>query len=107
MSNRLSLKLILLCALALMLPRAAMAMPAPDALWLNGSMYGANKWGLHNNTHPVRLTKDGDKFTRPAMSALTTEAIYASSLSTRLRAGAIANTTTSTMLSSPTARRSA
>lgn len=63
MSNRLSLKLILLCALALMLPRAAMAMPAPDALWLNGSMYGANKWGLHNNTHPVRLTKDGDKFT--------------------------------------------
>lgn len=63
MSNRLSLKLILLCALALMLPRAAMAMTAPDALWLNGSMYGANKWGLHNNTHPVRLTKDGDKFT--------------------------------------------
>lgn len=63
MSNRLSLKLILLCALALMLPRAAMAMTAPDALWLNGSMYGANKWGLYNNTHPVRLTKDGDKFT--------------------------------------------
>jgi hypothetical protein len=63
MSNRLSLKLILLCALALMLPRAAMAMTAPDALWLNGSMYGAGKWGLHNNTHPVRLTKDGDKFT--------------------------------------------
>lgn len=63
MSNRLSLKLILLCALALMLPRAAMAMTAPDALWLNGSMYGANKWGLHNETHPVRLTKDGDKFT--------------------------------------------
>lgn len=63
MSNRLYLKLILLCALALMLPRAAMAMTAPDALWLNGSMYGANKWGLHNNTHPVRLTKDGDKFT--------------------------------------------
>lgn len=63
MSNRLSLKLILLCALALMLPRGAMAMTAPDALWLNGSMYGANKWGLHNNTHPVRLTKDGDKFT--------------------------------------------
>lgn len=63
MSNRLSLKLILLCALALMLPRAAMAMTAPDALWLNGSMYGANKWGLHNSTHPVRLTKDGDKFT--------------------------------------------
>lgn len=63
MSNRLSLKLILLWALALMLPRAAMAMTAPDALWLNGSMYGANKWGLHNNTHPVRLTKDGDKFT--------------------------------------------
>lgn len=63
MSNRLSLKLILLCALALMLSRAAMAMTAPDALWLNGSMYGANKWGLHNNTHPVRLTKDGDKFT--------------------------------------------
>lgn len=63
MSNRLSLKLILLCALALMLPRAAMAMTAPDALWLNGSMYGANKWGLHNNTHPVRLTKDGDRFT--------------------------------------------
>ena len=63
MSNRLSLKLILLCALALMLPRAAMAMTAPDAIWLNGSMYGANKWGLHNNTHPVRLTKDGDKFT--------------------------------------------
>ncbi len=63
MSNRLSLKLILLCALALMLPHGAMAMTAPDALWLNGSMYGANKWGLHNNTHPVRLTKDGDKFT--------------------------------------------
>lgn len=63
MSNRLSLKLILLCALALMLPRAAMAMTAPDALWLNGSMYGANKWGLHNNTHPVRLTKDGNRFT--------------------------------------------
>lgn len=63
MSNRLSLKLILLCALALMLPRAAMAMTAPDALWLNGSMYGANKWRLHNNTHPVRLTKDGDRFT--------------------------------------------
>lgn len=63
MSNRLSLKLILLCALALMLPRAAMAMTAPDALWLNGSMYGAGKWGLHNSTHPVRLTKDGDKFT--------------------------------------------
>lgn len=63
MSNRLSLKLILLWALALMLPRAAMAMTAPDALWLNGSMYGANKWGTHNNTHPVRLTKDGDKFT--------------------------------------------
>lgn len=63
MSNRLSLKLILLCALALMLPRAAMAMTAPDALWLNGSMYGANKWGIHNNTHPVRLTKDGNRFT--------------------------------------------
>lgn len=63
MSNRLSLKLILLCALALMLPRAAMAMTAPDALWLNGSMYGAGKWGLHNSTHPVRLTKDGDRFT--------------------------------------------
>lgn len=63
MSNRLSLKLILLCALALMLPRAAMAMTAPDALWLNGSMYGANKWGLHNETHPVRLTKDGNRFT--------------------------------------------
>lgn len=63
MSNRLSLKLILLCALALMLPRGAMAMTAPDALWLNGSMYGAGNWGLHNETHPVRLTKDGDKFT--------------------------------------------
>lgn len=63
MSNRLSLKLILLCALALMLPRGAMAMTAPDALWLNGSMYGAGKWGLYNNTHPVRLTKEGDKFT--------------------------------------------
>lgn len=63
MSNRLSLKLILLCALALMLPHGAMAMTAPDALWLNGSMYGANKWRLHNNTHPVRLTKDGDRFT--------------------------------------------
>lgn len=63
MSNRLSLKLILLCALALMLPRGAMAMTAPDALWLNGSMYGAGKWGLHNETHPVRLTKEGDKFT--------------------------------------------
>lgn len=63
MSNRLSLKLILLCALALMLPRPAMAMTAPDALWLNGSMYGANKWGLHNSTHPVRFTKDGDRFT--------------------------------------------
>lgn len=96
MSNRLYLKLILLCALALMLPRAAMAMTAPDALWLNGSMYGANKWGLHNNTHPVRLTKDGTG-SRPAMSALTMEARYASSLSTRLRAGAIANITTSTM----------
>lgn len=63
MSNRLSLKLILLCALALMLPRGAMAMTAPDALWLNGSMYGAGNWGLHNETHPVRLTKDGDRFT--------------------------------------------
>lgn len=63
MSNRLSLKLILLWALALMLPRGAMAMTAPDALWLNGSMYGAGNWGLHNNTHPVRLTKDGDRFT--------------------------------------------
>lgn len=63
MSNRLSLKLILLCALALMLPRAAMAMTAPDALWLNGSMYGAGKWGLHNETHPVKFAKEGDKFT--------------------------------------------
>lgn len=63
MSNRLSLKLILLWALALMLPRAAMAMTAPDALWLNGSMYGAGKWGLPNSIHPVRLTKDGDRFT--------------------------------------------
>lgn len=63
MSNRLSLKLILLCALALMLPRGAMAMTAPDALWLNGSMYGAGNWGLHNETHPVRFAKEGDKFT--------------------------------------------
>lgn len=63
MSNRLSLKLILLCALALMLPRGAMAMTAPDALWLNGSMYGAGNWKLPNSTHPVRLTKDGDRFT--------------------------------------------
>lgn len=63
MSNRLSLKLILLCALALMLPRAAMAMPAPDALWLSGSLYGAGNWELPNSIHPVRLTKDGDKFT--------------------------------------------
>lgn len=63
MSNRLSLKLILLCALALMLPRGAMAMTAPDALWLNGSMYGAGNWGLHNGTHPVRFAKEGDKFT--------------------------------------------
>lgn len=63
MSNRLSLKLILLCALALMLPRGAMAMTAPDALWLNGSMYGAGNWELPNSTHPVRLTKDGDRFT--------------------------------------------
>lgn len=63
MSNRLSLKLILLCALALMLPRAAMAMTAPDALWLNGSLYGAGNWELPNSIHPVRLTKDGDKFT--------------------------------------------
>lgn len=64
MSNRLSLKLILLCALALMLPRGAMAMTAPDALWLNGSMYGAGNWELSNySTHPVRLTKDGDRFT--------------------------------------------
>lgn len=63
MSNRLSLKLILLCALALMLPRGAMAMTAPDALWLNGSMYGAGNWGLPNSTHPVRLTKDGNRFT--------------------------------------------
>lgn len=63
MSNRLSLKLILLCALALMLPRAAMAMTAPDALWLNGSMYGAGNWGLHNGTHPVKFAKEGDKFT--------------------------------------------
>lgn len=63
MSNRLSLKLILLCALALMLPRGAMAMTAPDALWLNGSMYGAGKWGLHNETHPVKFAKEGDKFT--------------------------------------------
>lgn len=44
MSNRLSLKLILLWALALMLPRAAMAMTAPDALWLSGSLYGAGNW---------------------------------------------------------------
>lgn len=63
MSNRLSLKLILLCALALMLPRAAMAMTAPDALWLSGSMYGAGNWELPNSIHPVRLTKDGDRFT--------------------------------------------
>lgn len=63
MSNRLSLKLILLCALALMLPRGAMAMTAPDALWLNGSMYGAGNWGLHNETHPVKFAKEGDKFT--------------------------------------------
>lgn len=63
MSNRLSLKLILLWALALMLPRAAMAMTAPDALWLNGSLYGAGNWELPNSIHPVRLTKDGDKFT--------------------------------------------
>lgn len=63
MSNRLSLKLILLCALALMLPRAAMAMTAPDALWLNGSLYGAGNWKLPNSIHPVRLTKDGDRFT--------------------------------------------
>lgn len=63
MSNRLSLKLILLCALALMLPRGAMAMKAPDALWLNGSMYGAGNWGLHNGTHPVKFAKEGDKFT--------------------------------------------
>lgn len=63
MSNRLSLKLILLCALALMLPRGAMAMTAPDALWLNGSMYGAGNWGLHNSTHPVKFAREGDKFT--------------------------------------------
>lgn len=63
MSNRLSLKLILLCALALMLPHGAMAMTAPDALWLNGSMYGAGNWELPNSIHPVRLTKDGDRFT--------------------------------------------
>lgn len=63
MSNRLSLKLILLCALALMLPRAAMAMTAPDALWLSGSLYGAGNWELPNSTHPVRLTKDGNRFT--------------------------------------------
>lgn len=63
MSNRLSLKLILLCALALMLPHGAMAMTAPDALWLNGSLYGAGNWELPNSIHPVRLTKDGDKFT--------------------------------------------
>lgn len=63
MSNRLSLKLILLCALALMLPRAAMAMTAPDALWLNGSLYGAGNWELPNSIHPVRLTKDGNTFT--------------------------------------------
>ncbi len=63
MSNRLSLKLILLCALALMLPRGAMAMTAPDALWLNGSMYGAGKWKLPNSTHPVRFAKEGNKFT--------------------------------------------
>lgn len=63
MSNRLSLKLILLCALALMLPRGAMAMTAPDALWLNGSMYGAGNWKLPNSTHPVRFAKEGDKFT--------------------------------------------
>ncbi len=63
MSNRLSLKLILLCALALMLPRGAMAMTAPDALWLSGSLYGAGNWELPNSIHPVRLTKDGDRFT--------------------------------------------
>lgn len=63
MSNRLSLKLILLWALALMLPRAAMAMTAPDALWLNGSLYGAGNWELPNSIHPVRLTKDGNTFT--------------------------------------------
>lgn len=63
MSNRLSLKLILLCALALMLPRGAMAMTAPDALWLSGSLYGAGNWKLPNSIHPVRLTKDGDRFT--------------------------------------------
>lgn len=63
MSNRLYLKLILLCALALMLPRGAMAMTAPDALWLSGSLYGAGNWELPNSIHPVRLTKDGDRFT--------------------------------------------
>lgn len=63
MSNRLSLKLILLWALALMLPRAAMAMTAPDALWLSGSLYGAGNWELPNSIHPVRLIKDGDRFT--------------------------------------------
>lgn len=63
MSNRLSLKLILLCALALMLPHGAMAMTAPDALWLSGSLYGAGNWELPNSIHPVRLTKDGDRFT--------------------------------------------
>lgn len=63
MSNRLSLKLILLWALALMLPHGAMAMTAPDALWLSGSLYGAGNWELPNSIHPVRLTKDGDKFT--------------------------------------------
>lgn len=46
-----------------MLPRAAMAMTAPDALWLSGSLYGAGNWELPNSIHPVRLTKDGDKFT--------------------------------------------
>ena len=45
------------------MPRAAMAMTAPDALWLNGSLYGAGNWELPNSIHPVRLTKDGDKFT--------------------------------------------
>lgn len=42
---------------------AAPALDIPAELYLNGTMYGANSWGLHNSTHPVRFEKNGNVFT--------------------------------------------
>lgn len=41
----------------------APSLEIPAELWLNGTMYGANSWGLHNSTHPVRFEKNGNVFT--------------------------------------------